>query len=363
MQSSVCSILVLTFVAAGAVAQAAAPPADALASGLARLQAGDTGRGLLELDGAARALEADPARRREAARAYALLADAYLSLKNEGAASQRYRRALALDPAVSRDTTLPASTRARLRETAQPRRAQAQTGDPDGEGGSKIGWILGGVGVAGAAVAILASRGGGLSDPTPTPTGPPPGVTPTPTTPSANNRAPSVSIREIQPTGQGIIRVTRFSFAADASDPDVDSVRVAWDFGDGTTGDGLGVAHIFNREGTFDVRATATDGRGGSASATRALTARSLSGSWNRGTYTTTLSQEGSTLRGSGNVTFDGTLSDPYGVSGSIRRNGCATTANWSGTVALRRQHHHLGALTPPAAGGPGKRARRRASS
>lgn len=332
MKSSMGSILVFSFAVAGAAAPAA-PPTDTLASGLARLQAGDTGRGLLELDGAARALEADPARRTEAARAQALLGDAYLSLKNGTAAAERYRRAVALDPAVSRDTTLPTSTRARLREAAQPRRAQAPAGDPDGEGGSKIGWILGGVGVAGAAVAIVASRGGGLSDPTPTPTGPPPGVTPTPT-PSANNRAPSVSIREVQPTGQGIIRVTRFSFAADSSDPDGDSVRVAWDFGDGATADGLGVAHIFNREGTFDVRATATDGKGGSASATRALTARSLSGSWNRGTYTTTLSQEGGTLRGSGNVTFDGTLSDPYGVSGSIRRNGCATTANWSGTVA-----------------------------
>lgn len=294
-----------------------------------------SGDALVELDHATRRLESDPGRRAEAAEAHATMAVAYLSLGNEASAAARYRKALALDPGVRRRPGIPASTRARLEALARAAESAPANGGGSSEGGSKIGWILGGVGVAAAAVAIVVSRGGGLSDPPPAPTaGPTPSVTPTPVSP-ASNRAPTVSIREVQPVGQGIPRVTRFSFAADAADPDGDSVRVAWDFGDGTSpADGLGVAHVFNREGNFEVRATATDGKGGSASATRTLTARLLSGSWNRGAvYSVTIVQDASSIRGSGTLSFEGNLSDPYGISVSIRRTGCATSATWSGTV------------------------------
>jgi hypothetical protein len=46
---------------------------------------------------------------------------------------------------------------------------------------------------------------------------------------------------------------------------------VRWDFGDGTTGPGASVGHIYLRPGAYDVRVTATDGAGHAVSTTRRI--------------------------------------------------------------------------------------------
>jgi len=53
-----------------------------------------------------------------------------------------------------------------------------------------------------------------------------------------------------QPTGTGISGVSVFTFAAAPSDS---SLVYSWDFGDGASGSGDVVTHVYAREGTFRV--------------------------------------------------------------------------------------------------------------
>ena len=57
-----------------------------------------------------------------------------------------------------------------------------------------------------------------------------------------------------------------------SSDPDNDALTFEWSFGDGSTGSGKQVTKTYAQAGSFTVTLTVTDGRGGSASATRAMT-------------------------------------------------------------------------------------------
>jgi len=89
----------------------------------------------------------------------------------------------------------------------------------------------------------------------------------TPTPPSAAFSA--------SPTGTGVAGVTTFTFVAGG----VSSASASWDFGDGTTGSGSTVTHVYGREGTFRVVLTV----GGAATATTAdahVAVRTLSGTW-----------------------------------------------------------------------------------
>jgi PKD repeat protein len=68
---------------------------------------------------------------------------------------------------------------------------------------------------------------------------------------------------------------THLSVAFDASastDPDGDPLSYAWDFGDGATGAGVTAQHAFAAAGTYTVRLTVDDGRGGVATAARNVT-------------------------------------------------------------------------------------------
>ncbi len=57
-----------------------------------------------------------------------------------------------------------------------------------------------------------------------------------------------------------------------STDPDGDTLTHSWDFGDGVRGGGGQVAHVFNAAGTFTVRLTVGDGRGGTAVSDVAVT-------------------------------------------------------------------------------------------
>lgn len=82
------------------------------------------------------------------------------------------------------------------------------------------------------------------------------------------NRAPSAEIQGPTETFVG----DQVTFSAIASDPDGDPLSFAWNFGDGATGTGASVTHIFAAEGVFTVRLTVSDGNGGTASASQAVT-------------------------------------------------------------------------------------------
>ena len=53
--------------------------------------------------------------------------------------------------------------------------------------------------------------------------------------------------------------------ASTSSDPEEHDLSYAWDFGDGTTGEGVQITHSFEQAGTFEVELTVTDSYGGSA--------------------------------------------------------------------------------------------------
>ncbi len=57
-----------------------------------------------------------------------------------------------------------------------------------------------------------------------------------------------------------------FSFEVSATDPGNDPLSYAWDFGDGTTGTGAAVSHVFTDDGTYDVVVTVSDDDGAATS-------------------------------------------------------------------------------------------------
>jgi len=61
------------------------------------------------------------------------------------------------------------------------------------------------------------------------------------------------------------------ALAVSASDPGDDTLSVAWDFGDGSTGEGDTAEHTYDAAGSYTVTATVTDEDGGSASASEEI--------------------------------------------------------------------------------------------
>lgn len=107
-----------------------------------------------------------------------------------------------------------------------------------------------------AAAALLACGGGGGSGKAPAP--PPP---PANTDPEARFSAAAT-----------VAAGTPLALDARASsDADGDPLVHHWDFGDGTRGGGAHLAHVYPAAGSYTVRLTVDDGRGGQASATRTV--------------------------------------------------------------------------------------------
>jgi hypothetical protein len=99
-----------------------------------------------------------------------------------------------------------------------------------------------------------------------------------PTGPSSSNGNPTASMTASETAA--IMGATAVTFTASGSDPNGDALSYSWNFGDGTTGSGASVSHVFNAAGTFNVVVTASDGKGGSATASGSVSARSLAGIW-----------------------------------------------------------------------------------
>jgi len=84
------------------------------------------------------------------------------------------------------------------------------------------------------------------------------------------NQLPKVAVTSSQPWGPSPLAVT-FD-ASESSDPEGTALTFAWNFGDGTTGSGAVVKHVFTASSSapqsFLVKVTATDAGGASKSAT-----------------------------------------------------------------------------------------------
>jgi len=100
------------------------------------------------------------------------------------------------------------------------------------------------------------------------PVSPPPTSTEAPTAPAAN-QLPVGRIGHT-PTVPTDGEVVRFS-AAGSTDADGTIIVYAWDFGDGITAVGLETTHVYAAAGTYLVRLTVTDNRGGQNVATTSI--------------------------------------------------------------------------------------------
>jgi glucose/arabinose dehydrogenase len=79
---------------------------------------------------------------------------------------------------------------------------------------------------------------------------------------SGGNRSPVAAATAAPSSGVPPLAVS-FN-AGGSSDPDGDALTYAWDFGDGTQGDGVALAHTYASAGSYVARLTVADGRGGS---------------------------------------------------------------------------------------------------
>lgn len=87
---------------------------------------------------------------------------------------------------------------------------------------------------------------------------------------SAGNTSPVAFIMATPESGNTPLTVTFNS--AGSLDPDGFVTTYAWDFGDGTTGSGQTLSHLYSTVGTYTARLTVTDNLGATASATRVIT-------------------------------------------------------------------------------------------
>lgn len=96
--------------------------------------------------------------------------------------------------------------------------------------------------------------------------------------PGSENRDPVLSIELPAAT---VPARTAVALRATVSDPDGDATLVRWNFGDGTADQtGTSITHRFSRGGTFRIRCTVTDGKGGFATQVGSITVDDPLQSW-----------------------------------------------------------------------------------
>jgi PKD repeat protein len=93
-----------------------------------------------------------------------------------------------------------------------------------------------------------------------------------PAAPSRSNTAPTVAGIDVSPTGLGLAGATSFSLSArSAQDVDGDVLNYVWNFGNGATGTGPTVTHVYGTIGTFTVTLTVSDTTSTSLAVTRTV--------------------------------------------------------------------------------------------
>ena len=94
---------------------------------------------------------------------------------------------------------------------------------------------------------------------------PPPVASPPPPPP---NHAPVAVVGGPYTTADGVIQVD----GSQSSDPDNDAMTFHWEFGDGTSGDSVKMAHTYPNNGSFNVSLVVTDAKGAKDTAATSAT-------------------------------------------------------------------------------------------
>ena len=130
---------------------------------------------------------------------------------------------------------------------------------------------------------LSCSDGTDTSTPPPTTSSPSSPSSSSPSSPSAprTNQPPGVITLEVQPKTPILVASTSVSFAAQVKDPDGDPLTFNWDFQeDELKNVGGGVSHTFGKGGEFKVTVVASDGKGGTSTASTIVNVRTLQGTW-----------------------------------------------------------------------------------
>lgn len=132
-----------------------------------------------------------------------------------------------------------------------------------------LAWLRAGL-AAGLTAGLLAGCGGGGGGGVEPPIAAPPPIAPTPVPPVPPvNQAPQPAFAAPATAVAG----SAVLFDARATtDADGDALTFSWNFGNGVRGGGERIGHVFDRAGSFTVRLTVSDGRGGVAQAERSVT-------------------------------------------------------------------------------------------
>ena len=161
----------------------------------------------------------------------------------------------------------------------------------------------------------------------------------------SNPSGPTTAAISASPSGLALAGATRITFTGTGVDPQGGALSYSWNFGDGTSGSGQTVGHVFSSEGTFNVVLTVAGDRGSNATAAVSVQARSLSGHWtplqNGGPgIDATIVQSGATLSGQSTNeccthTFSGSVRDPLAIELVFHFSGCpAGSRTFVGSVS-----------------------------
>jgi PKD repeat protein len=284
-----------------------------LQAGIKQFGDGDLAGAVFTLEAVIRTLAVEPAlHAKELSQAYLYRGAAFVGLSQEENAKGSFAAALQYDRTlrIGEDKFPPRVVR--VFEAARTGKTKSVLLPPSNVA-KKAG--IGTLGIVGI-IAGVAAVGGGVAA----------------ATHGSSNPSPPVGSFTVSPPSPALASATVMTFSASATDPGGNTpITYQWNFGDGTTGSGHMVTHVFMTPSAagapFTVTLTIQNSKGAQSTATGSVVVKSLTGHWVRSlppSFFVDLTQNGSTFAGSGPspaagcstaLVTSGVVTDPRSVS------------------------------------------------